>query len=386
MGIKRPDNSKMTIRGAIQHLKDGTLNLNHRIQRNNVWTLEQGQLLISSILENVKIPGIVIVEENGVRYALDGKQRINNTTGFFENKFNLSDKIELFEDIDFDELESEEPISIQDIAGKYYEELPQAVKNKLQKFEFKLDVYKNLTDRQIKKLFRRYNGGTLLTKMELTRVSTSSEVIDYINELSEHDYFKNNIAISENQRNRFTDQEIIFQILSVLMKGYEKGLSSKEIKELAIELEDNGIQDNIKEIIKNATDYIYQAIPVKEKFMKKVNIPIIFNVAVKAQNNEITPEKFGGFLQMFFNDIPTEYDYATDSGSAKKENVKIRIDEMNKYFDENIDSAPEYQKPKERVKGNVGRPKGSTKNKEEKLVDSNPPADPVSMAAVGNPS
>ena len=193
MGIKKPDTSTMTIRGAIQQLKKETLDLNHRIQRKNVWKPNQCQLLISSILENVKIPGIVIVEENGIRYAIDGKQRITTTTDFFENKFCLSDDIDYFEDVDFEELESEEPITIQDIVGRKYEDLPQAIKNKLQKFEFKLDVYKDLTDEQIRKLYKRYNGGTLLTKMELIRANANADVMKFINELSGCEFLQNKI-------------------------------------------------------------------------------------------------------------------------------------------------------------------------------------------------
>jgi len=295
---------------------------------------------------------------------LDGKQRFGTVLSYLKNEFSLSPNTPSVNNVE--------------IANLRFSELPQDFQDEIKDYSFNIWKFKNISESERDQIFYRLNEGMSLSKMELTRVLASSKIMDFINEISKHEFFQNVIAISDNQRNRFIDQEIILQILSVLINGYTKGFSSKELQEFALKLKENGIPDNIKEVIKNTTDYIYQAIPVKEKFMKKVNIPIIFNVAVKAQNNEVTSEKFGGFLQMFFNDIPTEYDYATDSGSAKKENVKIRIDEMNRYFDENINSASNYKLPEPKTTGKRGRPLGSTK---EKLIQSNLPENPLPLVA-----
>jgi len=382
MGIKKPDTSTMTIRGAIQQLKKETLDLNHRIQRKNVWKPNQCQLLISSILENVKIPGIVIVEENGIRYAIDGKQRITTTTDFFENKFCLSDDIDYFEDVDFEELESEEPITIQDIVGRKYEDLPQAIKNKLQKFEFKLDVYKDLTDEQIRKLYKRYNGGTLLTKMELIRANANADVMKFINELSGCEFLQNKISISDSQRNRFLDEDIALQILSILINGYTEGIGTKELDKLVLKFNKEGIREDIRDIVKNTTEYLDKAIPIKEKFMKKLNISIVFYIAQRAINDEVEPLKFGGFLQDFFINEPEDYFFASGAGSAKKENVKIRIDEMNKYYDENIKTAKKFVMPeiKQKVTNKKGRPS------KVEPVQNNPQENPIVLAASGSQS
>jgi hypothetical protein len=353
---------------------ESLLNFSLNIQRNLVWDLDKQSLFIHSLIVGYPVPPY-FTQDNGddILWVLDGKQRITTINSYMKDEFALGKKTPIAYGIN--------------IVGLKFSELPQEFQEEIRDYSFSVIRFKNITSEQRDEIFLRLNNGMALTKMELTRVMASSNVMEFINEISKYEFFQNIIAISDSQRNRFTDQEIILQILSVLINGYTKGFSSKELQEFALKLKEDGIQDNIKEVMKNTTDYIYQAIPVKEKFMKKVNIPIIFNIAVKAQNNEITPEKFGGFLQDFFSNTPDEYDYATDSGSAKKENVKVRIDELNKYFDNNINSAPNYQKPKEKVKGQVGRPLGSgKKNKEEKLTDSNPPADPTPMAAAGNPS
>ena len=241
-----------------------------------------------------------------------------------------------------------------------------------------------MTEEERDEIFLRCNNGMPLTKMELTRVMAGTEVMDFINEISSHEFFKKNIMVSDSQRNRFVDQEIIFQIMSVLINGYNNDLSRNEIQRLALKLKREGISENIKELFKNITNYMYQAIPVKEKFMKKVNIPIIFNIAVKAQSKEIASEKFGGLIQTFFNkDLTDEYDFATRSGSAKKENVKARIDELNKYYDKNIQSASEYTMPKPKQnKGKRGRP--SKKQITAVNIPNEPLSDALPMIASGS--
>jgi len=344
---------------------EASLNFSLNIQRNLVWDLDKQSLFIHSLIVGYPVPAF-FTQDNGddILWVLDGKQRISTINGYMKDEFALGKNTPIAYGVN--------------IVGLKFSELPQEFQEEIRDYSFSIIKFKNITSEQRDEIFLRLNNGMALTKMELTRVMASSNVMEFINEISNHDFFKNIIAISDGQRNRFTDQEIILQVLSVLINGYTKGFSSKELQEFALKLKKDGIQDNIKEVMKDTTDYIYQAIPVKEKFMKKVNIPIIFNVAVKAQNDEVLPEKFGGFLQTFFNNTPDEYDYATDSGSAKKENVKIRIDELNKYFDSNIDSALDYELPEIKTTGKRGRPLGSTK---EKLIQSNPPENPLSLVA-----
>lgn len=373
MGYGNFEQANRTIQPKWLVKNENTLRFDLAIQRNEVWDDDRKSLYIRSIIYGYPV-GSFYAQDNNDSYLwmLDGKQRFTTIIQYINGNFALT--------------KNTPPIKDVELANKKFEELPEDFQDELKTRNLTLFTYKNMTEEERDHLFLFLNNGMTLTKMELTRVMASSNVMEFINEISNYKLFKNIIAISDGQRNRFTDQEIILQVLSILINGYTKGFSSKELQEFALKLKEDGIQDNIREIMKDTTDYIYQAIPVKEKFMKKVNIPIIFNIADEAQKREVTPEKFGGFLQMFFNDIPTEYDYATDSGSAKKENVKIRIDEMNKYFDENIDSAPDYKLPVVKPKGKAGRPLGSTKNKEEKLADSQPPAEPTPMAAAGNPS
>lgn len=340
------------------------------IQRNEVWDLEHKSMFIHSCIQEYPYPNFLAQDNSdNFLWMLDGNQRFNTIIKFKKGEFALSKNLPQV---------GNDEVGFFDIAGLKYDELPDEVKTEFDNANFTIYCYKDLTDEERDEMFLRQNNGVALTKMELTRVMAGTEVMDFINEISSHEFFKKNIMVSDSQRNRFIDQEIIFQILSVLINGYNNDLSRNEIQRLTLKLKREGIPENIKEVMKNIADYIYESIPVKEKFMKKVNIPIVFNIAIKAQSQEIASEKFGGLIQTFFNkDLTDEYDFATQSGSAKKENVKIRIDELNKYFNENIETTPEYKMPEPRQQstGKKGRP---AKNQ---TIVVNPPGEPSSMAA-----
>lgn len=70
--------------------KDGKLHVNRRYQRKLVWTLEEKQRLIESILKKYPIPAILVAErENapGTYEIIDGLQRLHAIISFIETSF-----------------------------------------------------------------------------------------------------------------------------------------------------------------------------------------------------------------------------------------------------------------------------------------------------------
>jgi len=84
---------------------------------------------------------------------------------------------------------------------------------------------------------------------------------------------------------------------------------------------------NINETI----EYLNLAFLEKEKFLKKVNIPIIFYVAMQ-NRGEISSTDFAYKVKQFFKNVTGKYKEACSSGSAKAENVAIRVKELSNYI------------------------------------------------------
>jgi hypothetical protein len=74
--------------------RDGKLLVNRRYQRKLVWTLEEKQKLIESLLKKYPIPAILLAERDGspgTYEIIDGLQRLHSIVSFIENAFPLAD-------------------------------------------------------------------------------------------------------------------------------------------------------------------------------------------------------------------------------------------------------------------------------------------------------
>lgn len=317
------------------------------IQRNEVWDLDKKSLFIHSIICDYPIPPFFAQDsDDEYLWILDGKQRLTTLIKFMKNEFALS--------------ENTPPVENVEIEGLKYEELPKDFQDEIRTRNLLLYTFKNLTDDERDEIFLRLNYGVALSKMELNRVAASSRIMSIIQEIAKEPFFNENISITANQRNRFIDEELLLQIFMLLMKEEGTGLASKDISEFVLELKDQGIPGDKLEIVKNTTKYLNEALPVKEKFLKKINVPMIFMMATKAIKEEVDPVKFGGWVQSFYKDIPLRYKDACSAGSAKKENVMRRLEEIEKHYDQNIATAPDYEVPQpKQTTGKRGRPRKS---------------------------
>lgn len=329
------------------------LNFSLAIQRSeDLWSQEQKSLLIHSILYGYPIPAVWAVEKDNTLWNfVDGKQRLQSAIfGFVLGKYELK----------LDEENAE--IENENIDELFFNELPEKLQKRLLNASVTINFLKNITEEEIENFFSRLNSGLTMTQIELTRVLASSKIMSFVQEIAKNKFFSETIALTENNRKRFVDEELILQIIALVINPDPVGLSGVEMREFAKQLRRNGISDKYQELIRQTTEYLNQAIPDKNKDLRKVHIPMIFKMAIQAQENDISPQKFGGWVQMFF--APKRYkasiyknEYASKK-TADKANVIGRLNEMQKFFDEYIESAPNYKKPEPGQRGR--KPKKQT--------------------------
>ena len=81
----------MTMRELVRQVQEGEVNMNPPYQRGLVWTLEQKQKLIDSILWGIALPAIYLRDMGYGQMPwvemVDGKQRLNAIQEFLEGKF-----------------------------------------------------------------------------------------------------------------------------------------------------------------------------------------------------------------------------------------------------------------------------------------------------------
>jgi hypothetical protein len=87
------DAQQKSIRSLYSWYAEDQLWVNRRYQRKLVWTLEEKQRLIESVLRKYPIPAVLIAEREGGGYeVIDGLQRIHTLMTFIEMRFPTLDQ------------------------------------------------------------------------------------------------------------------------------------------------------------------------------------------------------------------------------------------------------------------------------------------------------
>ncbi|HHT7008441.1 DUF262 domain-containing protein [Bacillus cereus group sp. BfR-BA-01328] len=311
----------------LKRYKTRKLNFDLAIQRKeNIWDNKRASLLIHSILSNYYIPPIVAIKDNDMLSVLDGKQRLTTLFSFMQGDLVLDKNTPL--------------VNGEKIAGLTFEGLSEEFQSTIKKYKFDFSISENLNEQQIEELFFRLNNGVALRTIEVTRAVLGNRIISFLKRITDFPFFQYKINITASARKRYTDQEIVLQILKLIYEP-NSGLNKREMQPFIDKLKSEELKDRLKSTLDNAIFYLNEAFPKKQKFLKKVNVPMLvilsLDVINNNLNNKVTPIKFGEWAEGFFENTPEEYRIACQSGSASAQNVKKRLSSMRNHFCKHFD-------------------------------------------------
>jgi hypothetical protein len=284
-------------------------------------------------------------------WFLDGKQRLSTIISYLSGEFALSKKTP--------------PVFEHEIKGAKFADLQEDMQDEILSETLTLIKLKHMTEEEVDNLFVRWNSGSSLSKIELTR-AMHSDLIEQINYISELEFFAEDIALTGKARNRFVDQEIILQIAMLLDEGKDniKGFGSAQISDYVLRLKETGqvLSDDLVKKFELVSHYLNMSVAEfdyseRTKALKKIHVPMIFFTAQKAMELKVKPNIFGNFIRDFLitnYSVESDYGQSCQAGSSKKDNVQVRLYEMGMEFEEYLkeleDTAKETVKNKE-VKG-----------------------------------
>jgi hypothetical protein len=347
------------IPGLINQLKSGQINRKAEMQRSYVWGNKEQTEFIDSVFQssNTYIPPLIGAEsENEIEVKgkvekvinlLDGVQRSTTLDKFLNNEIKLGYNIL---PVKIDD-ESEQTYNV---AGLKFEELPDVVKTffKLQKIQ--MIFFKNMSYTEQERQFIKLQGGKKLSNAEVNKVRIGQQVREFIYKQLATDLWTKYANISSNREVKF---ETMQQVLMIMNNKYD--LSGKSLQ--AFSEDSEMITEDTLEQAETVTQYLNEVAKLIKKlslpeelqslteaeiiekletkqvkkylkaiaYFKKVNVPIIYNNALKAIQNGVTAEQYANFISKFFVDISAKYKRCTESKSADSVNVKGRIEELD---------------------------------------------------------
>ncbi|MEO0848999.1 MAG: DUF262 domain-containing protein [Cyanobacteria bacterium J06648_1] len=160
----------MTVTEAYRLYRSGKLLVNRKYQRKLVWTLEEKEKLIGSILRGYPIPLFLLAERphihgSGKYEIIDGMQRLNAIFSFLENSFSFEDRYFDINEYSYAKQLSEKGVF--QIADKNHLNIsPQECSNILD-YQLAVTIYTAMEEEDITEVFGRFNsGGKRLSRQE----------------------------------------------------------------------------------------------------------------------------------------------------------------------------------------------------------------------------
>jgi len=153
--------------------------INPEYQREpNIWTREDEQYLIDSILKGFDIPKIYLRKVGEKKYEIvDGQQRILTIWKFRDNKLPLNGKI-----------------SGDHLDGLYYKDLPEDLVRRFDNFPLHCMILEDYDDDKVRELFSRLQRGKPLNPAEKLNAFPGS-IVPLMRKIGKHKFF-NKVAFS----------------------------------------------------------------------------------------------------------------------------------------------------------------------------------------------
>lgn len=156
--------------------------VNRRYQRKLVWSLEEKEKFIDSLVNGYPIPLILTSKQKDSERLeiLDGLQRLNAITSFLECEFSLNGKF-----FDLDSITLTKQLKSQGIVKQRTPVLDSDKCSTILNYEIPLSTTISKTNDFIDETFRRINtGGRTLSKQDLRQAGSLGQIPEIINQIS----------------------------------------------------------------------------------------------------------------------------------------------------------------------------------------------------------
>lgn len=216
--MKRADDLSWPTYVIEQHYR--RLNPSPTYQRGAVWTREQKQLLIDSILRNMDIPKLYfrqMPDDSTFDYeVIDGQQRVRTIWEYRTNQFSLSARY------------------TPELGALYYRDLPERIRRHMDRYRLTITVISEASEREVRDMFYRLQNGRPLTPAE-QRNAIGGGMRDFIADLTEmHPVF----AAFQEANNRMAHQQIAAQCALLELNGGLTHVGGQHLERMYVQYAD----------------------------------------------------------------------------------------------------------------------------------------------------
>jgi hypothetical protein len=287
------------------------------IQRKEVWDIEHKSNLIAAMLVGVPIENLLFEEDGESGYlVLDGLQRSSTILQYLNDSFAIAATCKIAD------------VNGEDIVGKKFSELSVTLQETLKEFELSISLLRPLTEEEREMVFFMRNQAVPLSKVQLLKVFLGSQTLADLNALLTHPLMQK-LGLSNTKSEN--DLQVVIECM-MLESESKLSFSGNDLSVFSRGLRASGSNETQLETLVQVFDYMDTAIAPKAPTYKirKMHIPILYLVAKKAKEADITEDMFFCWVQEFFKNNKGDGEFAQlcSSGVLKRANIDARISFM----------------------------------------------------------
>lgn len=358
---------KTTVNMSVKNLKKmyektNNLSLDAEMQRGSGQWVGKGfemkrSLLINSLLNAYPIPPLYFqkttMDTNEILLScLDGKQRLSTLFDFIDGKYPLHQDTPpaKFDDETYE------------LANKYFTDLDSECQEEILRYKFLIYCFECVEEDDedlISEIFFRLNSGVPLSGGQKSISLVDLDTAKFVKSILNDKFFSEICRFSALQRRKGDDLCALMQ--TMLLLDHKNGLyeldtiSENDVMTYAGFIKHNYTEEQ-RELLFDVIDYLEKAFPEPDKNLKKINIPVVAVVAVRAMGQNynsaksiyrVGPMYFRQWFAEFFAEQYEDYRQYCSSGSIKKEKTLKRIEIMEaslvEYFELDSDDDTEQE-------------------------------------------
>lgn len=288
----------------------------HRLQRREgAWSTKAKSLLIDSLLRGYPVnPVYTIVEEK--QAVIDGVQRLSTCYNYMNDGFALSKNLEPVE-IDG---------NLYEIAGKKFSKLDDVVKDALSSAQIQVYEITEYTDKEIRTMFSRLNGGKALNSVQKMTPEMSDDLSNTIFDIVSHPFFAK--VLTPAQLKSSVDQSIALEILmlSEVSNEYDFGSFSRKDKEKFILYYNDKVNANKVKMIKQGLDKLGEIFDENVK-IPKTSVSFVIYIYYRCIKDKKSISKLTDIVKTFLDEYDSNEEYKAfiQQGTSSGESVKTRL-------------------------------------------------------------
>lgn len=319
-----------TTRKLVQMFKDGEVNFDIDIQRGYVWKdNDKRSALIRSLILDRPVPPLYFNKIEDAFEGEDGKQRTLTIIKFLQDEFELSG-LEAFKVIN-DDGELEEL----DMNGLKYSELPDCFQDAIKDYGFTIEFTDNASQEEVADNFYNLNNGQSMNAATINRVKAKSK--DQIIRLGKHELFAE--ALTKVAMDGHVNDDLVAKAHAVL-KEEDPSMNAawvrKYMRNADITSDDEVFLGEIFDRIKAVHDLIEDK-KIAKRIYTRTHMISIVPMIKQSLDDGLSDQQTMEWIVTFFAGsrsatISSEYNRAAGTGSGKSSNVRIRLNEVAKSY------------------------------------------------------